>query len=99
MSSGQKKHRRITPMPVVSSFSPPNRETCHSECVTWKMTAEDWDKYGPKSDLKRKGNHYMTRGKVKKDGDVGSKGKANGGSKDDSKRKVERRGSSKVSGL
>lgn len=60
MSSGIKRHRRITPMPVVSSFPPPNRETMHSECTTRKMTATDWEKYGPKSDLKRKGNHYLT---------------------------------------
>jgi hypothetical protein len=99
MISQQKKHKRITPMPLLSSFPPPTRATCYSEPVTRQMTAEDWAKYGPKSDLKRKGNHYMTSGKVKKDGDLGSKGKANGGSKDDSKRKVERRGSSKVSGL
>ncbi|WP_143192376.1 hypothetical protein [Paenibacillus sp. P32E] len=99
MSSGQKKHRRITPMPVVSSFSPPNRETCHSEPITWKMTEEDWAKYGPKSDLKRKGNHYMTSGKVKKDGNVGSKSKANGRGKNDTKGKVEGQGSAKVSGL
>lgn len=60
MSSAVKRHRRITPMPVVSSFPPPNRQTVHSECTTRAMTAEVWEKYVPKSDLKRKGNHYLT---------------------------------------
>lgn len=66
MSSGIKRHRRISPMPVVSSFPPPNRATCYSEPVTRQMTAEDWEKYGPKSDLQRKGNHYMQPDKNKK---------------------------------
>ncbi|MNW67394.1 hypothetical protein D3C74_459760 [compost metagenome] len=86
-------------MPVVSSFPPPNRQTVHSECITTPMTAEDWAKHGPKSDLKRKGNHYMTSGKVKKDGAVRDKSKANGKRSNDSAGKVEGQGSSKVSGL
>lgn len=63
MSSALKRHRRVSPMPIVSSFPPPNRETVHSECITTTMTAEDWAKYGPKSDLQRKGKHYMCGGK------------------------------------
>lgn len=66
MSSALKRHRRVSPMPIVSSFPPPNRETVHSECITTTMTAEDWLKYGPKSDLQRKGKHYMCGGKNKK---------------------------------
>lgn len=61
MSSAKKQHRRISPMPVVSSFPPPNRETVHGECITRKMTDEDWAKYGPRNDVKRNGNHYMMR--------------------------------------
>ena len=69
MSSGQKKHRRITPMPVVSSFPPPNRQTVHSECITTPMTAEDWEKYGPLNPTPRNKSHYMMSKKgVKKDG-------------------------------
>lgn len=50
MSSGVKRHRRISPMPVVSSFSPPNRETMHSEVTTYTLTPEELaaviEKYG-----------------------------------------------------
>lgn len=50
MSSGQKRHRRISPMPVVSSFPPPNRETMHSEVTTYMLTPEELaaviEKYG-----------------------------------------------------
>lgn len=50
MSSGVKRHRRISPMPVVSSFPPPNRETMHSEVVTYTLTPEELaeviEKYG-----------------------------------------------------
>lgn len=60
MISSQKKHRRISPMPVVSSFPPPNRQTVHSEVTTWKMTAEDWEKYGPLNPTPRNKNHYMS---------------------------------------
>ncbi len=59
-------------------------------------------KYGPPT-MKlsdRRGHHYMEGKKgVKKDGDMGSKSKANGRRKNDEKRKVEGRSSSKVSGL
>jgi hypothetical protein len=105
MSSGIKRHRRITPMPIESSFPPPNRETVHSKVIPYTLTpeqlAEVIAKYGPPlmKLSERKGNHYMTRGKVKKDGDVGSKGKANGKRKDDSKGKVDGSSSAKVSGL
>lgn len=51
MSSGIKRHRRISPMPVVSSFPPPNRETMHSEVTTYMLTPEELaaviEKYGP----------------------------------------------------
>lgn len=74
MSSGQKKHRRITPMPVVSSFPPPNRATCHSECVTRQMTPQEYSdmiaKYGPPKMKLRDApkSHYMSGKKgVKKD--------------------------------
>lgn len=50
MSSGIKRHRRISPMPVVSSFPPPNRVTMHSEVTTYMLTPEELaaviDKYG-----------------------------------------------------
>lgn len=66
MSSGQKKHRRITPMPVVSSFPPPNRATCHSECVTRQLTPQEYTdiiaKYGPPKMKLRDApkSHYMS---------------------------------------
>jgi hypothetical protein len=51
MISQQKKHKRVSPMPVVSSFPPPNRETVHSEVTTYVLTAEQLAeviaKYGP----------------------------------------------------
>lgn len=51
MSSAKKQHRRISPMPVVSSFPPPNRETVHSAVITYVLTedqlAEVIAKYGP----------------------------------------------------
>jgi hypothetical protein len=40
MISQQKKHKRVSPMPIVSSFTPPNRETVHSEVTTYILTAE-----------------------------------------------------------
>lgn len=50
MTSGLKRTRRISPMPVVSSFSPPNRETMHSEITTYMLTPEELaaviEKYG-----------------------------------------------------
>jgi hypothetical protein len=50
MSSGIKRHRRISPMPVVSSFPPPNRQTMHSEVTTYTLTPEELaaviEKYG-----------------------------------------------------
>lgn len=53
MSSAKKQHRRISPMPVVSSFPPPNRETVHSVVTTYVLTeeqlAEVIAKYGPPS--------------------------------------------------
>lgn len=68
MTSAQKKHRRISPMPVVSSFPPPNRATVHSEPITRKMTDEDWEKYGPLNPTPRSKSHYMSGKKgVKKD--------------------------------
>lgn len=60
MISSQKKHRRISPMPVVSSFPPPNRMSVHSEPITRKMTEEDWEKYGPYNPTPRNKNHYMS---------------------------------------
>lgn len=72
MSSGQKKHRRITPIPVVSSFPPPNRATCHSECVSWFMTPEELEAYNqangyPKMKLRdAPKSHYMSGKKGKK---------------------------------
>ncbi|AIQ19540.1 hypothetical protein H70357_24605 [Paenibacillus sp. FSL H7-0357] len=71
MSSGVKRHRRITPMPVVSSFPPPNRATCHSECITRQMTPQEYTdmiaKYGPpKMPLKQNKSHYLSGKKGKK---------------------------------
>ena len=51
MTSAQKKHRRVTPMPIVSSFTPPNRDTVHSIVTTYTLTPEELAeviaKYGP----------------------------------------------------
>jgi hypothetical protein len=51
MTSAKKQHRRISPMPVVSSFPPPDRTTVHSEVTTYVLTeeqlAEVIAKYGP----------------------------------------------------
>lgn len=107
MISQHKKHKRISPMPIVSSFSPPNRETVHSEVTTYVLTedqlAEVIAKYGPPT---MPHNRYSSitsppkgqRGGYKR-GKVRDKGKANGKCSDDTKGKVEGPGSTKVSGL
>ncbi|MNM07335.1 hypothetical protein D3C81_173770 [compost metagenome] len=100
MISQQKKHKRVTPMPVVSSFPPPNRETVHSEPFTRKMTAEDWEKYGPLNPTPRNKNHFLSGKKGGgKPGTVRDKGKTNGKRTNDAKGKVEGSSSPKVSGL
>jgi len=66
MISSQKKHRRISPMPVVSSFPPPNRQTVHSDPVEYTITpeqlAEVIEKYGPPKMKLREAprSHYMS---------------------------------------
>lgn len=60
-TSRKLKHKQ----PILSSLPPPVRETVHGECFTRKMTDEDWDKYGPRNEVTRKGNHYMHRQKKK----------------------------------
>lgn len=107
MSSGQKKHCRITPMPVVSSFPPPNRETVHSVVTTYVLTeeqlAEVIAKYGPPTRPYGSYSSMVTlptrqQGGAKR-GAVRDKSKADGRSKNDTKGKVEGRSSAKVSGL
>jgi hypothetical protein len=106
MTSAKKQHRRISPMPVVSSFPPPDRKIVHSECVTRQMTPQEYTemiaKYGPPiMPLRKTGNHF--RG-FKKKGEgipdtVRDKSKADGQRTNDAKGKVEGPGSPKVSGL
>lgn len=65
MSSQKRKHKRIHPIPVVSSFSPPNLETTYSECTSRMMTPEEHAeviaKYGPPlMPLHSHKNHYMS---------------------------------------
>lgn len=51
MSSGIKRHRRTSPMPITSDFPPPNRAVTYSECITRQMTPQEYTdmlaKYGP----------------------------------------------------
>ncbi|AIQ61845.1 hypothetical protein PSTEL_00565 [Paenibacillus stellifer] len=64
-SSRKLKHKE----PIRSSFPKPILTKVHGEVTTRQMTEEDWAKYGPKSDIKRHGNHYMARPKKQK-GDI-----------------------------
>lgn len=107
MTSAKKQHRRITPMPIVSSFTPPNRETVHSEVTTYVLTeeqlAEVIAKYGPPTRPYGSYSSIATpptrqQGGAKR-GAVRDKSKADGRGKDDAKGKVEGRSSTKVSGL
>ncbi|MEK4191759.1 hypothetical protein NYE59_01605 [Paenibacillus sp. FSL L8-0323] len=107
MISSQKKHRRISPMPVVSSFPPPNRVTMHSEVTTYTLTPEELaaviEKYGPPSRPMGSYSSIVTPPTRQKGGGHAGKirdqGKANGRGKNDSKGEVERQSSAKVSGL
>lgn len=101
MISQHKKHKRVKPVPpIVSSFTPPNRESIHSECITRKMTPEDWAKYGPLNPVQRNRAYYMSSKKGSgKPGTVRNQGKADGQRKNDATGKVEGSGSAKVSGL
>lgn len=107
MSSGIKRHRRISPMPVESSFPPPNRETCHSEVTTYMLTPEELaaviEKYGPPTRPMGSYSSIVTPPTRQKGGGHAGKirdqGKANGRSKNDAEREMERQSSAKVSGL
>ncbi|MNV56490.1 hypothetical protein D3C71_1487780 [compost metagenome] len=56
-TSRKLKHKE----PIRSSFPKPILTKVHGEVITRQMTDEEWEKYGPKSEVKRNGNHYMTR--------------------------------------
>lgn len=107
MTSAKKQHRRITPMPIVSSFTPPNRETVHSEVTTYVLTAEQLAeviaKYGPPTRPYGSYSSIATpptrqQGGAKR-GAVRDKSKADGKRTNDAKGQVEGPSSTKVSGL
>lgn len=107
MTSAKKQHRRISPMPVVSSFPPPNRETVHSEVTRYFLTPEELAeviaKWGEPTMPHNRYSSITSPPKGQRGGDkrgtVRDKSKANGRGKDDAKGKVEGPGGTKVSGL
>ena len=69
MVSQLKRHRRITPMePKVPTKETLNSKKRYGQCITRKMTAEDWEKYGPYNPVPKHHtyNHYL-QGKPKQD--------------------------------
>lgn len=60
MISQLRKHKRINPMEQATTKEETlNSRKRYGKCITRKMTAEDWEKYGAYNPVPKQSNHSL----------------------------------------